>query len=77
MRVGVEGVEVERISSHQTKDWDGGPAEQRGGETAGHQEEEKSDWPHALGQLPACTLAHCRRPFRQSPHFSGSCEARF
>lgn len=31
----------------------------------------------ASASAPLSTLAHCRRPFQQSPYFSGGCEALF
>ncbi|XP_047697089.1 opticin isoform X2 [Prionailurus viverrinus] len=31
----------------------------------------------ASASTPLSTLAHCRRPFQQSPYFSGGCEALF
>lgn len=43
------------VLSNQAKVWNGRPTEKRGGDTAGQQEKEKSDWPDAcLGWLLSC-----------------------
>lgn len=49
------GGEGEKVLSNQAKVWNGRPTEKRGGDTAGQQEKEKSDWPDArLGWLLSC-----------------------
>lgn len=53
------GGEGEKVLSNQAKVWNGRPTEKRGGDTAGQQEKEKSDWlapvlPQKTIQAPLC-----------------------